>query len=88
MTLTHRACTWEATVFRNSILRLFTISAFAAAAAVFIAPQADAQDKTKLTINSFKSATLWPLWSAQKIGAFDKQGLTIDLTYTRDSKSQ
>lgn len=49
---------------------------------------ATAQDKTKVTINSFKSATLWPLWSAQKIGAFDKEGLAIDISYTRNSKSQ
>ena len=62
--------------------------ALALAATVPAPPQASAQEKTKVTINSFKSATLWPMWAAQKIGAFDKQGLTIDLSFTRDSKSQ
>ena len=49
---------------------------------------ARAADKTKVTINAFKSASLWPIWSAQKIGAFDKEGLAIDLSYTHGSKSQ
>jgi ABC-type nitrate/sulfonate/bicarbonate transport system substrate-binding protein len=51
-------------------------------------PPAMAQEKTKVTINAFKSATLWPMWAAQKIGAFDREGLAVDLSYTRDSKSQ
>ena len=72
----------------KSILRPAIMSAFVCAAVLALSPDAHAQGKTKVTINSFKSATLWPLWSAQKIGAFDKQGLAIDLSYTRNSKSQ
>jgi len=49
---------------------------------------ATAQDMRTVKINSFKSATLWPMWAAQKIGAFEKNGLKIELTYTRNSKSQ
>lgn len=57
------------------------------AACIFLAP-ASAQDKTKLHVNAFKSASIWPLWAAQKIGAFDKQGLDIDLSYPHGSKPQ
>jgi ABC-type nitrate/sulfonate/bicarbonate transport system substrate-binding protein len=50
--------------------------------------QAAAQDKAKIRINSFNSATIWPLWAAKKIGAFDKEGLAVESVYTRNSKSQ
>lgn len=65
------------------------VAACLACAALTMAPlPAGAQSETKVTINSFKSATIWPLWAAQKIGAFDKEGLAIELTYTRNSKDQ
>lgn len=59
-----------------------------AATTAFLPLPATAQDKTKITVNSFNSATIWPLWAAIKIGAFDKQGLEVNSVYTRDSKSQ
>jgi ABC-type nitrate/sulfonate/bicarbonate transport system substrate-binding protein len=68
---------------------LSTFLAAAVAATSLMASQpASAQDKTKITINSFNSATIWPLWAAKKIGAFDKEGLTVESVYTRNSKSQ
>jgi len=64
------------------------IGALALVALLAGPPASTAQEPKTIKINSFKSATLWPLWSAQKIGAFEKEGLKIDLTYTRNSKSQ
>jgi ABC-type nitrate/sulfonate/bicarbonate transport system substrate-binding protein len=64
----------------------FAVAAFAAT--LTLTPPALAQQKTKITVNSFNSATIWPLWAAKKIGAFDKQGLTVESVYTRNSKSQ
>jgi ABC-type nitrate/sulfonate/bicarbonate transport system substrate-binding protein len=56
---------------------------------MLLPPQpAAAQDKTKVTINSFKSATLWPIFAAQKNGYFEQHGLTLEPSYTRSSKAQ
>jgi len=66
----------------------FSIGAIALTAALSCPPLATAQEPKTVKIDSFKSATLWPMWAAQKTGAFEKQGLKIDLTYTRNSKSQ
>lgn len=60
----------------------------ATCAACALLPPASAQDKAKLHINAFNSASIWPLWAAQKIGAFAKQGLNIDLSYPHGSKPQ
>jgi ABC-type nitrate/sulfonate/bicarbonate transport system substrate-binding protein len=75
------------------VMRLNASACVAAAALGLIATlagplPATAQDKTKVTVNSFNSATIWPLWAAKKIGAFEKEGLALESTYTRDSKSQ
>jgi ABC-type nitrate/sulfonate/bicarbonate transport system substrate-binding protein len=64
------------------------LAATIAAAALSTAVPALAQDKAKVRINSFNSATIWPLWAAKKIGAFDKHGLDVESTYTRNSMSQ
>jgi ABC-type nitrate/sulfonate/bicarbonate transport system substrate-binding protein len=64
--------------------RFALVSAYLA----LVASPAVAQETRTLKINSFKSATLWPMWAAQKIGAFENEALKIDLTYTRNSKSQ
>src|SRR6185312_5561826 len=49
---------------------------------------APAQAQKQITVNSFKSSTLWPVWAAQKQGFFAKQGLTIKNVYTPNSVSQ
>lgn len=49
---------------------------------------APAQAQREITLNSFKSSTLWPIWVAQKQGFFAKQGLTIKNVYTPNSVSQ
>jgi ABC-type nitrate/sulfonate/bicarbonate transport system substrate-binding protein len=67
---------------------IFIGATIAAMTAFLTQAPAVAQDKTKITVNSFNSATIWPLWAAIKIGAFDKEGLIVNSVYTRDSKSQ
>ena len=65
------------------------VAVFVAAAIVLLPPApAGAQEKRTLKINSFKSVTLWPMWAAQKIGAFEKEGLNVELTNTPNSRSQ
>lgn len=59
--------------------------ALVAIAFAFAAP---AQAQKTITVNSFKSSTLWPVWAAQKQGFFAKQGLTINNVYTPNSVDQ
>ena len=54
-------------------------------AMAFAAP---AQAQKQITINSFKSSSLWPIWVAQKQGFFEKQGLLTKNMYTANSVSQ
>ena len=49
---------------------------------------AAAQTPKQITINSFKSSSLWPIWAAQKQGFFEKQGLVTKNVYTANSVSQ
>ncbi len=58
---------------------------FIALAVAFAAP---AQAQKEITLNSFKSSTLLPIWVAQKQGFFDKQGITIKNVYTPNSVDQ
>jgi ABC-type nitrate/sulfonate/bicarbonate transport system substrate-binding protein len=73
---------------RTFRLPLFTISALASALVLSMPSQAAAQEKTKLTINSFKSATLWPIFAAKTQGFFEREGIDLDSSYTRSSKAQ
>src|SRR5215470_15118966 len=56
-----------------------------AAALTFAAP---AHAQKQITLNSFKSSSLWPIWVAQKQGLFEKQGLTVKNVYTANSVAQ
>jgi ABC-type nitrate/sulfonate/bicarbonate transport system substrate-binding protein len=58
---------------------------FAALSVAFVTP---AHAQKEITLNSFKSSTLWPVWVAQKQGFFAKQGLTIKNVYTPNSVDQ
>jgi ABC-type nitrate/sulfonate/bicarbonate transport system substrate-binding protein len=69
-------------VLRNSI-QLVAISFVVLSA--FVAP---AQAQKEITLNSFKSASLWPIWAAGKQGLFEKQGLTVKNIYTPNSVDQ
>jgi ABC-type nitrate/sulfonate/bicarbonate transport system substrate-binding protein len=53
----------------------------------FAVPAA-AQAPKQITLNSFKSSTLWPVWVAQKQGFFEKQGIVIKNVYTPNSTAQ
>ena len=44
------------------------------------------QTQKQVTLNSFKSAPLWPIWAAQDRGLF--QGLAIKNLYTADSSAR
>jgi len=66
----------------------FSIGAIALAAWLSAPPSATAQELKTIKINSFKSATLWPIFAAEKNGFFAKQGLKLEATYTRSSKAQ
>jgi ABC-type nitrate/sulfonate/bicarbonate transport system substrate-binding protein len=70
----------------TSRLSLLSVSFLALSLAV-IAP-ATAQAPKQITLNSFKSSTLWPIWVAQKQGFFEKQGLVINNVYTPNSVDQ
>ncbi len=49
---------------------------------------AHAQAPREITLNSFKSSTLWPIWAAQKQGFLAKQGIAVKNVYTQNSVSQ
>lgn len=69
--------------------RTFLRGAGAATAIALLAPfGAGAQGNGRIRLNAFNSAANWPLWAARNIGAFDRQGLTIELTFSPDAKSQ
>ena len=46
------------------------------------------RSRKQITLNSFKSSTLWPIWVAQKQGFFAKQGIAIKNVYTPNSVAQ
>jgi ABC-type nitrate/sulfonate/bicarbonate transport system substrate-binding protein len=56
-------------------------------AALAVNAPASAQQK-QITLNSFKSSTLWPIWVAQKQGYLEKQGIVIKNVYTPNSVDQ
>lgn len=56
--------------------------------AMLFALTGPAQAQKTITLNSFKSSTLWPIWAAEKQGFFAKQGLVIKTVYTPNSVSQ
>ena len=47
-----------------------------------------AQAPKQITLNSFKSSTLWPVWVAQKQGFLEKQGIVVKNVYTPNSIAQ
>src|SRR4051794_40946000 len=47
-----------------------------------------AQAPKQITLNSFKSSTLWPVWVAQKQGFLEKQGIVVKNVYTPNSTAQ
>jgi len=49
---------------------------------------APAHAQKAITLNSFKSSPLWPIWVAQRQGFFAREGLTVKSTYTANSVSQ
>ena len=49
---------------------------------------AQAQAPREITLNSFKSSTLWPVWAAQKHGFLGKQGIALKNVYTQNSVAQ
>jgi ABC-type nitrate/sulfonate/bicarbonate transport system substrate-binding protein len=49
---------------------------------------APAQAQKQITLNSFKSASLWPIWAAGKQGFLAKQGLVVNNIYTANSTAQ
>jgi ABC-type nitrate/sulfonate/bicarbonate transport system substrate-binding protein len=67
-------------------LSLLPVSFLALSLAV-VAP-AQAQAPKQITLNSFKSSTLWPIWVAQKQGFLEKQGIVIKNVYTPNSTAQ
>jgi ABC-type nitrate/sulfonate/bicarbonate transport system substrate-binding protein len=54
--------------------------------ALSFAPPAHAQKQ--VTVNSFKSSSLWPIWVAQRQGLFAQEGLSAKNVYTANSVSQ
>jgi ABC-type nitrate/sulfonate/bicarbonate transport system substrate-binding protein len=73
-------------VSRPIATHIFGIAAALLAAAIGLAAPAPAQKQ--ITLNSFKSSSLWPIWVAQRQGMFEKLGLTIKNAYTANSVSQ
>ena len=69
-------------MLRNSI-QLVAISLVALATCA-----APAQAQKEITLNSFKSASLWPIWAAGRHGFFEKQGLIVKNIYTPSSVDQ
>jgi ABC-type nitrate/sulfonate/bicarbonate transport system substrate-binding protein len=67
------------------LLRLCVLSLLALSA---LAIPAQAQGKKEITLNVFRSSSLWPIWAAQKQGYFDKHGLAVKIVYTQNSTSQ
>jgi ABC-type nitrate/sulfonate/bicarbonate transport system substrate-binding protein len=51
-------------------------------------PVAPAQTAREVTLNSFKSSSLWPIWAAQHQEYFQRQGVAIKNVYTVDSATQ
>jgi ABC-type nitrate/sulfonate/bicarbonate transport system substrate-binding protein len=47
-----------------------------------------ASAQKSITVNSFKSSSLWPIWVAQRQGFFAQQGLSIRNVYTASSTAQ
>jgi ABC-type nitrate/sulfonate/bicarbonate transport system substrate-binding protein len=59
-----------------------------AACVVALTWSAPAHAQPNITLNSFKSSSLWPIWVAQRQGFFAQQGLTIRNLYTASSTAQ
>jgi ABC-type nitrate/sulfonate/bicarbonate transport system substrate-binding protein len=51
-------------------------------------PAAPAQTAREVTLNSFKSPSLWPIWAAQHQEFFQRQGIAIKTVYTANSATQ
>jgi len=47
-----------------------------------------AHAQKSITLNSFRSSPLWPIWVAQREGFFAREGLAVKSTYTANSVSQ
>jgi ABC-type nitrate/sulfonate/bicarbonate transport system substrate-binding protein len=47
-----------------------------------------AQAQKEITLNSFKSSSLWPIWAAQQQGLFAKEGIAVKNIYTANSTAQ
>jgi ABC-type nitrate/sulfonate/bicarbonate transport system substrate-binding protein len=58
------------------------------AMALALSAPASAQAPREITLNSFKSSTLWPVWVAQKQGFLAKQSITVKNVYTQNSVAQ
>jgi len=70
-------------VLRQTLITsLLSISLAAALAPVH------AQAPREVTLNSFKSSTLWPIWAAQKQGFLAREGVALKNVYTQNSVSQ
>ena len=70
----------------KSCLSLSLISSVALSLAVTMPSLAQAPKQ--ITLNSFKSSTLWPVWVAQKQGFLEKQGIVVKNVYTPNSVAQ
>ena len=64
------------------------LSVLVMSAVLALALALPAQAQKQITINSFKSSSLWPIWVAQRQGFFDAQGLATKNVYTANSVSQ
>jgi ABC-type nitrate/sulfonate/bicarbonate transport system substrate-binding protein len=60
----------------------------ACALALALGPTTPAHAQRTITLNSFKSSSLWPIWVAQRQGFFAQQGLAIRNLYTTSSTAQ
>jgi len=59
-----------------------------AACALIVVLMGPAHAQKTITLNSFKSSPLWPIWVAQREGFFAREGLTVKSSYTANSVSQ
>ena len=59
-----------------------------AACALIVVLIGPAHAQKTITLNSFKSSPLWPIWVAQREGFFAREGLSVKSSYTANSVSQ
>ena len=50
--------------------------------------KANAQDRTVLKVNAFPGAQNFPIFAAEHLGYFATYGLSVDLSYTTNSRQQ